>query len=306
MSLDDRLRGTYRRQLEQVQREVATRPVELERHRTQLPLTLRLVGVAAAVIILAGGAFTIAESLRSAGFDTSTVEAGNSAPDEASVPSSTPPTTLNQTSLKPTTSAPVASDPANPTSETASSSVTVTESASAGTATQAPSNPTSAVPPTSVAPTEVSPTTGATTAVPIAVGVESSVCPSGTRAELERAATRYVGENRGWGRKDDLVDEQDGPYYFMAWEPNYDLPVTVEVILIEPVLATDIRVFQDPFTPVSGTITVDVADRQVDIELSGTDGWRIHDFDEPTLVDRFSISRNGVESNIMEVLLCTE
>jgi hypothetical protein len=134
--------------------------------------------------------------------------------------------------------------------------------------------------------------------------VASSVCPSGYRAALERSSSRYVGDNQGWGRKDDLIDEQDGPYYFMAWEPNYPQPVTVEITLAQSVQAVEFRVFQDPFTAVDGDITIEAAGRRFDIALSGMDGWRSHVFDQPVTVDSFTVSRSQAEANIMEVMVC--
>ncbi len=146
------------------------------------------------------------------------------------------------------------------------------------------------------------------TAAELDVGVPTTVCPSGLRARLEASDLTYVGSNQGWGRKDDLVDEQDGPFYFEAWEPNHELPVTVDVVLDQPALAADIRVHQDPFTPVSGTITILVTDDgeplEIGIGLSGTDGWRVHDFDQPVVIERFTIGRDIAEANIMEVMVC--
>ncbi len=144
-----------------------------------------------------------------------------------------------------------------------------------------------------------------TTTVITAPGVANNVCPTGLRAQLERASLSYVGENQGWGRLADLVDEQDGPHYFEAWEPGYANTVTVLVQLEEPVIASEIRLAQDPFTPVSGTITVEALGRRFPIVLEGTDGWVVADF-SPQILDSFTITRSEAQSNVMEVLVCVE
>ncbi len=305
MSLDDRLRGAYRRQVEEVQRDLDTRPAAVPIRRNEMGTGLRLAGIAAALMLVAVGALAVtglgedtSGSIRTDAGDSAAVdEPAPSSTDEptTTVPTTTPPTTTistaRPTTIPPSTAAPAASEGTG-TSETVP--------------TTAPSTSVGGEDSSTTVQTSEAPATTDSTAPIVSGGVASTVCPSRARAELERAATRYVGENRGWGRKDDLVDEQDGPYYFMAWEPNYELPVTVEIILDEPVLATDIRVFQDPFTPVSGTISIEVAGEAAAIELSGTDGWRVHNFAQPILVDRFTIGRDAVESNIMEVVLCVE
>jgi len=132
----------------------------------------------------------------------------------------------------------------------------------------------------------------------------NSVCASGFRAPLEQASLRYLGPNEGWGRLDDLVDEQEGPFYFQAWEPGYPDDVTVLITLSEPVLATAVLVAQDPFTPVSGTIDVDSAAFAGSIDLSGTDGFRSLDLDQALPLSGLTIRRDGPDENIMEVLVC--
>lgn len=306
MSLDDRLKGAYQRQLDEVRNELNHRPVPTTADRPGIPFGMRLVGIAAALLIVGAGAFAVVRLAEDA-TDVVKTEAGGSQDSEAAT---TDPELETPTSPPPTSLAPSTTSTPTTIEGSTTTSIPTTSSASAA---PASSDTTAATTTDSVSATDSAPTTDqeATTSSTdsgstevLASGVDSDVCPSGTRAELEKASTRYVGENRGWNRKDDLVDEQDGPYYFMAWEPNYADLVTVELILTEPVLATDIRVFQDPFTPVSGTIAIDIADQAVKIELSETDGWRVHTFDTATRVERFTIERNDVESNIMEVMLC--
>jgi hypothetical protein len=313
MSLDDRLRGAYRRQLELTQRELdqrsATGPVPAgpfwKRPISTGPSPmLRLAGLAAALVVVAAGGLALINLATGDEAGVVNTEAGVSGSPATDPPAPGP--DANQRSSA-TTEPPIAADG---------------DSSGVGQPTGTPPStlprPTDSTPgqspPETVGPSTSEPTSGTEPDVSVepglsaepasGAGVAGEVCPSGRRAELEAASTRYVGENRGWGRKDDLVDEQDGPYHFMAWEPNYEQVVTVEIGLTEPVLAADVRVFQDPFTPVSGTITIEIGGRTVDIELSGTDGWRVHTFPEPVLVDGLTIERNQPEENIMEVMLC--
>ncbi len=159
-------------------------------------------------------------------------------------------------------------------------------------------------PDTSVA-TTAPPTSGASSTRPVTdAGIDSDVCPSGRRAALENAQLRYVGDNQGWSRLDDLVDEQDGPFYFNGWEPGYPDDVTVEVLLAEPALAQDIRIAQDPYTPVSGLIAIGVIGEGFNLEMSGTGGWQVHDFGEPRIIGSFTINRQNPEANVMEVVIC--
>ncbi len=132
----------------------------------------------------------------------------------------------------------------------------------------------------------------------------SMVCPSGFRAPLELATVEYLSTETGWNRKDDLIDEQDAQYYFNTWEPNYPGLVQVEMILPEPVLATDLRVAQDPINEVSGVIDAETAGLSIRFVLEGLGGWRVHDFDEPTLVERVTFTRSEASANIVEVMVC--
>lgn len=117
---------------------------------------------------------------------------------------------------------------------------------------------------------------------------------------------RYVSANTGWDRLYDLVNEQDGPYYFGGWEPNYPNQVQVEILLQDTVLASQIRVAQHPFDPVSGDINISAAGIDFSLTLSGIDGWQAYTFDPPVELDAFTVERNDVNSNIVEVLVCTE
>lgn len=136
-------------------------------------------------------------------------------------------------------------------------------------------------------------------------GAPNDVCPTRRRAKLEGAELSYMGDNTGWDRLDDLVDEQEGPYY-MTWEPNYPDPVTVSVRLEQPVMATEIRVAQDPITPVDGIISIAIDEAVNDLTLSGLGGWKVLSFDEPRRLDDFTISRDSVGANIVELLVCIE
>lgn len=237
---------------------------------------------------------TQAEQDESAGAATPTITpaaTSESAPTATVAPSSTPEPTAT---ARPTTTAPPATATVVPSSTPAPTSTALPTATPVPTATP---EPTSTPTPTATAvPTP--------TPEPRDVGIATQVCPAGRRAQLESSSLSYVSATTGWGRLYDLVDEQDGPYYFMAWEPGYSEPVTVEVVLSEPALAADIRVHQDPFTPVAGTIDIDVSGLAVQIELSGTDGWRVHEFGTATLIERFTITRDAFEENVMEVMIC--
>lgn len=124
------------------------------------------------------------------------------------------------------------------------------------------------------------------------------------RAELELSTERYVSENTGWDRKHHLTDEQNGPYYFSDWEPGYPLAVSVEVILAEQVWATELVVKQTPYSEASGVLEFRVGTEDVLVELSGMNVWRSHAFAEPVLMDRLTITRNDVATNIVELFVC--
>lgn len=208
---------------------------------------------------------------------------------------------LDSGSTTPTTTSAVA--PTGTPRPTATESPTVTPPPTATTA-PTPTPPPTVTPEATATPTVISTPTPSPTSIPWPPGATTTVCPSGKRAELEFASLAYTSAETGWQRLYDLVDEQDGPHYFMAWEPGYGGPVTVQVTLAEPVLAADIRVFQDPFTPVEGAIDMLAAGIPIEIPISGVDGWRVFDFGSPTEVGEFSITRDRPEENIMEVMIC--
>ncbi len=282
MSLDDRLRGAYRRQLEDVERGLEHRPVTPIADGGSRGPTGRVLAIAAVVALLAATPLVLNRVLSDTGTGTIETDAGSSTDDSAVADTTSP------TVVEPTTSTARTGSTDRPDRTTASTTAVATATTAivdGGSTTE-----------TTVAASQPSPVGG----------VANDVCPTGSRAELEWSALAYVGENRGWGRKDDLVDEQEGPFYFEAWEPNYELPVSVEVTLRDPVSAVDIRVAQDPFTPVAGSIGIEIAGETVEIELSGTEGWRTHRFANPVVVERFTITRTERRANIMEVLLCVE
>ena len=257
MTLDDRLRGTYQRQLRQVEDRLAQSGAN-ESFQPNAPSVLFQRVLIGTFVVLAG--FGILGAARFIGQPVEPLQASDAPPAE-SIDDESPPTTTEPLTV-----------------ETPTSTLT---------------------PPSSETPDPVE-----TEPLPHD-GVANSVCESGARAELERASLEYVSEATGWGRKDDLVNEQDGPFYFEAWEPNFSEPVSVEISLAEPVLATEIRVFQDPFTEVSGTIGI-VTDSgsEFAIELSGVDGWKTHEFPEPELLAQLTVTREQEASNIMEILVC--
>lgn len=120
---------------------------------------------------------------------------------------------------------------------------------------------------------------------------------------------RYVSENTGWGRPYDLIDHPDGPYYLSDWEPGYTLDVSVEVALPDPVLATSIMVAQNPYREVSGSLDlggnfVDGSPFDAEIVLSGTGGWRSHEINPPAVLERFTVTRNNPDTNVVELLVC--
>lgn len=281
MSLDDRLRGAYQRHYDDVRRRVDEGRLDTtERPRERRAILAPRIAVLAAVAAVAIGSALLFSSLVDA--DGAGIETGPAAGDGGQTTSviEAEPTT---TTAPPTTT--LVSEPTEP--------------------------PTPEPPATNTTPTTIDPPSSELPADQPLPGPSrpSDVCPSGFRAPLEQAVTSYVGPNQGWGRKDDLIDEQDGPNRFEAWEPGYPDEVVVEVALADPVIATDIRVAQDPFTPVDGVITIRVegaAAQPIELLLSGTEGWRVHTFDEPLVVTRFTIGREQAESNIMEVLVCVE
>lgn len=120
------------------------------------------------------------------------------------------------------------------------------------------------------------------------------------------ATLSYVGDDIGWDRKHMLVDEQDATGRWMAWEPGYANEVTVEVVLDAPVPVTDIRLAQDPFREMDGVITLGVNGNSYALQLGGIGGWQVQTFGAGTSVDRFTLSRASVASDIMEVLVCVE
>lgn len=277
MNLDDRMRRSFTDQMDDVRHRVDTEASLAKLVDPGQKRTNQLLAAAAAILLVGGGIFAIRNLALSSG-PVVEVEAGTTEDQ----------TTVTTAPEVPLSVAPVeTSTTERPEAETTATSAATTSQPSSQQA-QAPA------------------TTGTTSrgGERSPQVQENSVCLSGFRAPLESAQLRYVGENQGWGRLFDLVDEQDGPFYFQAWEPGYPDPVTVEVELAAPVEATEIRVAQDPFTPVDGSIFINAAGQDIVLELEGTEGWKGHRFDEISTLDRFTIRREAVASNIMEVLVC--
>lgn len=194
-------------------------------------------------------------------------------------------------------------DAAPPAATSVATSPTPT-STPAPTSSPVPTASATPIPTATPAPTATATAVPTPTPEPFDEGVLTATCPNGRRAQLELASLAYSSANTGWGRLFNLVDEQDGPYYFLAWEPGYELAVTVEITLQEPALASDIRVHQDPYTPVAGAIGVTASGVAIEIPLSGVDGWRVHDFSPPIELRSFTITRDASTENIMEVVVC--
>ena len=340
MTLDDRMRSAHKQQVDTIAQSVAG--------ATFTPPTvspLRQVAPALALVAVATLAFF---GLRQFTFDESAVEAAGQPAQLADPPAeeaieppepvavspedttttttttSTTTTTTSTTTTRPTTSsstslpeeavieeavvAPALGEAETPSPSTTTSIPTSTSSTAAPATTTTPSTTTS-TPTTTTAQEPVVPPAAEAEPPAIALGVPSAKCPSGNRAELERAALSYIGANQGWGRLFNLVDEQDAEFEFEGWEPGFPDPVTVEIALDELVSAVDIRISQDPFTLRSGDIEIETfrGDELVEsfvISIDGIGGWREHTFEEPSLLDRFRITRRAATADIMEVLVC--
>ncbi len=315
MNLDDRMRAAHQRQLHDVANTVDQTPFVSPSEspiRRAVP-AFALVAVAILAFVgartLTSNGDVVVESTDQPSEQAPTPSTVESATDDVVDTTTTPPTTLATTTMAPPEESPeptVTTTAAPPETSAIESDTTSADSdESASVQTTAPVD-------AGVPATEPQPTAPPTTLPPvIAEGVESIKCPSGQRARLENANLVYIGENQGWNRLDDLVDEQDAEFEFEAWEPGFPDPVTVEVVLDELISAVDVRVSQDPFTPVSGNIELEVfrGDEILDsftIALDGMGGWREHTFSEPTLFDRFRITRRVETANIVEVLVCVE
>ncbi len=296
-NLDERLRAAHQRQLTRTKLEVEG--VQFLEEHTTLALGPRVLAAAAAVLIVGLGSLGLVRLL---GNDNPNIEAtGTPEPTTAhdtttqpDIESTTSDTNGGSTLSTVVSTSPTSSDIAGNESEPGDPGVTTSTAA-------APGDRTTTAPPTS----EPDQSTDTPLPVATAAGVANTVCPTGKRAALERATLSYIGQNEGWGRLNDLVDEQDGPHYFEAWEPGYPNPVTVLVVLDQPVVASEIRVAQDPFTPVAGTITLEAMGQEFALELEGTDGWAVAGFTSQVL-DRFTITRSDRQSNVMEVLVCVD
>ncbi len=304
--LDARLRGAYARQYDDVRRRVGDRAFTPDAIAAGPKTSTRVLAAAAAVLVLVMGAAAASRVFGSP--ETGSVETGPSAADDALAESTQPSNTVETPS----------EDDSSP-GDDGSADEETTEQRQTTTSTVAPDDDVddfddtvttdTTVPETSAATGtifgSVEQTTSTTLPPNLSYGVPNDVCPSGARAELEWAALQYVGTTRGWGRMEDLVDEQDGPFYFEGWEPGFTEPVSVQLILDEPVFATEVRVAQDPENPVSGTISIEAISAH-ELELSGTGGWQVLSFDEPLLLDSLTIERSAEESNVMELIVCVE
>lgn len=334
MTLDDRMRSAHKQQVDTIAQSVAG--------ATFTPPTVSPLRQAAPALALVAVATLAFFGLRQFTFDESAVEAAGQPAQLADPPAeeaieppepvavspedtATTTTTTSTTTTRPTTSsstslpeeavieeavvAPALGEAETPSSSTTTSIPTSTSSTAAPATTTTPSTTTSTPTTTTTAQEPVVPPAAEAELPAIALGVPSAKCPSGNRAELERAALSYIGANQGWGRLFNLVDEQDAEFEFEGWEPGFPDPVTVEIALDELVSAVDIRISQDPFTLRSGDIEIETfrGDELVEsfvISIDGIGGWREHTFEEPSLLDRFRITRRAATADIMEVLVC--
>lgn len=319
MNLDDRMRSAHKRQLDDITNHTrgstfTARPTPVLQRSAPV-----LVVVVVAMIAFFGiravvddGATTI-ESADSVDLNTASTTPDSPEGGDGEAPVEELPTTTTDREYITTTTVwdeDASSSNTAPPEETPQPEETAQpQESSAPTETTIPVETT--VPEQTTVPIETTVPETTTPAVVVDPGLPSVKCPSGQRAPLELAALRYVGPNVGWNRLDDLVDEQDTEFTFEAWEPGYPDEVTVEVTLNQPVDAVDIRVAQDPFTPVSGDIEIstffegDLVDTFL-LPLSGTDGWIANEFATTARIDQFTITRDGVSENIMEVLVCVE
>ncbi len=321
MNIDDRLRSAQRGQLDAVRDHVTANGLARPPARPQRPSPGRLVFLAAAVVVVAVAGGLVVPQITQNRQDrlemVTSVDAATPSPEPAeqatTEQTTTIPTTVNSAEAESTVSTALT---AEQTETTASSESAVTTSAEPGTTSGGDGTTSSAVSsPTSTAPngTSSQSTTSASSStstpaddVALAQPVANLVCPSGYRAPLERAGTIYLSDETGWKKKDSLIDEQDGPHYYTEWEPNFEGFVAVEVVLPKPVMATDIRVAQNPFVEVGGTLNLEAAGNSFTLELQGMGGWVVHEFDEPTRLDRFTIERDNIKTNIVEVLICVD
>jgi len=282
MSLDDRMRQAYGRRLDDVRDRIG--PLDAvtppEPRRPSVPgAGVRVLAIAAAIAVIGTGVAVMAGLVADRSTPIATDPAAVGPADETPRPTTTEPAIQVET-----------------TADTPTTSPTTPTTATTATGSERPAD----------AASETPSETATTAEIELADGVVNEVCPSGLRAELELATTSYVGEATGWNRKDDLVDEQDGPFYFQAWEPGFGEPVEVEILLERPVRAVEVRVAQDPYTPVAGVITVTIDGRSEPIELDGTGGWRVLSLSEPTVLDRLTVRREQAEANIVELLVCVD
>ena len=294
---DARVRAAYQQQFDDVRRRVGDREFTPDVTSIEPRTSNRILAVAAAVLVLVMGVAVASQIVgppegepleTSAAAESSDTQDPVQDDQDVDAPTPDPSTSLPAASI---TTSTVAQDDSAGTDE---ESTTTTTTDSASEPTPAPTG-TSTIPEDSVPapePPEVS------------LGLPNAVCPSGARAELERAALKYVSDLRGWGRMEDLVDEQDGPDYFEGWEPGFGETVAVQLILDQPVRATEFRVAQDPSNPVSGTIFLEAAQQTFEIELSGSGGWKVHELDAPLFIETVTIERRAEESNIMEFVVC--
>ncbi len=278
MNLDDRIRSAQRTQLDAVEAQVRARGLDVHQatRPPRRPYAVALLAAAAGLALL----FQVGPRLLSE--PTVSVESpASDGVDLTALPTSTTSVTVEVGEATTATTATSATQP-TPTQPTPTPLVTADVVTAAG------------QPSESTAPAQQD----------LDPGVANNVCSSGRRATLERADLEYISGEKGWNRKGDLVNEQDGPFYFGLWEPDYPGTVSVEVTLDAPVQATEILLAQHPYQDVSGVITVDIAGVTVPIQLSGRDGFKSHSFDQPVVVESFVITRSEAAANITEVIVC--
>lgn len=85
--------------------------------------------------------------------------------------------------------------------------------------------------------------------------------------------------------------------------------MSVEVVLTEAARVAGIWVAQNPYQPVGGSLKLtgnylDGTPVDGSIALSGSGGWRSFEVNPPAVLDRFTITRNNADSDVVELLVC--
>lgn len=129
-------------------------------------------------------------------------------------------------------------------------------------------------------------------------------CPTGASISLTSATTAYTSAAMGWGRKEDLINEQGESFVYRGWEPGFPGEVSVAVSWGTPVPASHILVARDPSRPTGGTVTLEAAGVTYAVAMAGQGGWVVTALPAGTALQSFTIGRSDETSNVMEVAVC--